>query len=53
MMARFVPGLTVIDVTLVDAKTYGQQFVSTAGRVIVEVCYGAGPPTCLLASSSR
>src|SRR3546814_4709612 len=33
----------VDEVSIADAKTYGEQFVSTAGRVIIDVRYGANP----------
>ncbi len=36
------PGTTIEAATVVDAKTYGEQMVSTAGRVIVDVRYGTG-----------
>ncbi|EXS70987.1 phosphotransferase [Sphingobium sp. Ant17] len=44
LMAQAVPGVTVTHVDMVEAKTYGEQFVSTAGRVIVNVRYGPGSP---------
>lgn len=44
LMRQVVPSVTVTNVSTVEAKTYGEQFVSTAGRVIVEVSYGAGSP---------
>ncbi|CAM8672902.1 phosphotransferase [Sphingobium sp.] len=44
LMAQAVPGVTVTHVDMVEAKTYGEQFVSTAGRVIVNVRYGPGGP---------
>lgn len=34
-------------VTIVDAKTYGEQMVSTAGRVVVDVRYAPGTPATL------
>lgn len=47
LMAQAVPGVTVTHVDMVEAKTYGEQFVSTAGRVIVNVRYGGGSPADL------
>ncbi len=47
LMAQAVPGVTVTHVDMVEAKTYGEQFVSTAGRVIVNVRYGPGSPADL------
>ena len=47
LMARAQPGAHVTQVTTIEAKTYGQQFVSTAGRVIVEVAYGPSSPAGL------
>lgn len=47
LMAQAVPGVSVTDVEMVEAKTYGEQFVSTAGRVIVNVRYGPGSPADL------
>ncbi len=47
LMAEAVPGVIVTDVTAIQAMTYGEQFVSTAGRVIVAVRYGAGSPAGL------
>jgi len=44
LMAQAVPGVTVTHVDMVEAKTYGEQFVSTAGRVIVNVRYWPGSP---------
>ncbi len=47
LMAQAVPGVIVAEVTTVEAKTYGEQFVSTAGRVVVDVRYGVGSPADL------
>lgn len=47
LMAQAVPGVTVTRVDMVEAKTYGEQFVSTAGRVIVNVRYGPDSPADL------
>ena len=47
LMAQAVPGVTVEQVHTREAKTYGQQFVSTAGRVVVDVIYGPGSPVDL------
>ena len=47
LMAQAVPGVTIAEVTTFEAKTYGEQFVSTAGRVVVDVRYGAGSPADL------
>lgn len=57
LMAQAVPSVIVTEVRLVEAKTYGEQFVSTAGRVIVDVQYGhdtpAGLPTRLVIKVAR
>jgi hypothetical protein len=50
------PGSAVEAVEIVDAKTYGEQMVSTAGRVIVDVRYAAGSaplPTRLVIKLTR
>ena len=47
LMAQAVPGVRVESVRVADAKTYGEQMVSTAGRVMVEVSYAAGSPAAL------
>jgi hypothetical protein len=47
LMAEVVPGVTVAEVTTIEAKAYGEQFVSTAGRVVVDVNYGADSPADL------
>lgn len=44
LMAEVIPGASVEAVEIVDAKTYGEQMVSTAGRAILELRYGAGTP---------
>lgn len=47
LMAQAVPGVTIAEISTVEAKTYGEQFVSTAGRVVVDVRYGVGSPANL------
>ena len=47
LMAGTVPGVRVDSVAIAGAKTYGEQMVSTAGRVMVEVTYAAGSPAAL------
>src|SRR3546814_5937738 len=43
LLADASQGTRVDEVSIADAKTYGEQFVSTAGRVIIDVRYGANP----------
>ncbi|MFC3444363.1 phosphotransferase [Sphingobium rhizovicinum] len=40
LLATASTGATVTDLRIIDAKTYGEQMVSTAGRVAIEVDYG-------------
>lgn len=47
LMAEVVPGVTVTEVKTIEAKAYGEQFVSTAGRVVVDVNYSADSPSDL------
>lgn len=47
LLAEAAPGAVVEAVEIVDAKTYGEQMVSTAGRVVIEVRYAAGSRTDL------
>jgi hypothetical protein len=44
LIAEMHPTARVEAIEIVDAKTYGEQMVSTAGRVVVAVRYGAGSP---------
>ncbi len=44
LMAELCPGVQVRSVGIADAKAYGEQMVSTAGRVVVDVTYDAGSP---------
>jgi aminoglycoside phosphotransferase (APT) family kinase protein len=50
-------GGRVTDVSIVEARTYGEQMVSTAGRVVVDVTYAAGAavdlPTRLVVKLAR
>ena len=39
LLATAGTGATVTDMRIIDAKTYGEQMVSTAGRVAIEVDY--------------
>jgi hypothetical protein len=39
LLAEVCPGAIVDQVEIVDAKTYGEQMVSTAGRVVIAVRY--------------
>jgi len=39
LLAEATPGAVVEEVRIVDAKTYGEQMVSTAGRVVIDVRY--------------
>jgi len=47
MLAETLPGVTVTSVRIAESKTYGEQMVSTAGRVAVDVTYGPGAPADL------
>ena len=47
LLAEVSPGAAVEAIEIVDAKTYGEQMVSTAGRVAIEVRYAAGSRTDL------
>jgi hypothetical protein len=47
LLGAAVPGARITEVAIVDAKTYGEQMVSTAGRVAIEVAYAAGTPADL------
>jgi hypothetical protein len=42
LMGEGCPGVEVASVEVVDAKTYGQEMVSTAGRAMLRVGYAAG-----------
>src|SRR3546814_2909892 len=42
LLAETLPEARVETVNVIDAKTYGEQMVSTAGRVIIDVTYAAG-----------
>lgn len=57
LVAETLPGTRIDAVEIVDAKTYGEQMVSTAGRVVVEVRYHAGSaadlPTRLVIKLTR
>src|SRR3546814_6372150 len=44
LLAETLPEARVETVNVIDAKTYGEQMVSTAGRVIIDVTYAAGSP---------
>ncbi|WP_454882533.1 phosphotransferase [Sphingomonas oryzagri] len=44
LLAETTPGALIEAVEIVDAKTYGEQMVSTAGRVVIDVRYAAGSP---------
>ncbi len=44
LLATANPSASVTAVRILDAKTYGEQMVSTAGRVAIEVDYAAGSP---------
>lgn len=44
LLATVTPAETVRAVRITDAKTYGEQMVSTAGRVSIEVDYADGTP---------
>src|SRR3546814_888256 len=39
LLAETLPEARVETVNVIDAKTYGEQMVSTAGRVIIDVTY--------------
>ena len=45
LLAEAMPGVVVDAVEIIDAKTYGEQMVSTAGRVVVDVRLAAGSRT--------
>jgi hypothetical protein len=47
LIGKLHPGVRVEAVDIVEAKTYGQQMVSTAGRVVVQVRFAAGAPADL------
>jgi len=47
LLATTVPNAAVTAVRVTDAKTYGEQMVSTAGRVSIEVDYASGTPSDL------
>ncbi|MGI4747182.1 MAG: phosphotransferase [Janthinobacterium lividum] len=47
LMQEITPGARVDAVTVVDAKLYGQQMVSTAARAILDVEYAPGSPADL------
>src|SRR3546814_9726454 len=47
LLAETLPEARVETVNVIDAKTYGEQMVSTAGRVIIDVTYAAGSPPTL------
>ncbi len=57
LLAEVTPGALVEAVEIVDAKTYGEQMVSTAGRVSIDVRYAAGStrglPTRLVVKLTR
>lgn len=44
LLATANPSASVTAVRILDAKTYGEQMVSTAGRVAIEVDYATGSP---------
>jgi hypothetical protein len=44
LLAELCPGGVVASVEVIDAKTYGDQMVSTAGRAAVELTYAPGSP---------
>jgi len=46
LQAQF-PGVCAQSVSVCDAKTYGEQMVSTAGRATIDICYDSSTPTDL------
>jgi len=44
LLAEATPGAVIEEVRIVDAKTYGEQMVSTAGRVVIDVRYAPQSP---------
>lgn len=44
LLATTVAGATAVGLRIIDAKTYGEQMVSTAGRVSIEVDYTDDTP---------
>lgn len=57
LLAEATPDAKVEAVEIVDAKTYGEQMVSTAGRVVIDVRYASGSradlPTRLVIKLTR
>jgi hypothetical protein len=57
LVEEVLPGTRIETVSIVDAKTYGEEMVSTAGRAVVTVRYAAGSapnlPTQLVVKVER
>lgn len=47
LMAQLSPDVRISDFDVVEQKTFGEQFVSTTGRVTIDVSYAAGSPAGL------